>query len=372
MNTAITQPSLIVEAPTVTALPAAASAAKSPADLAATAKSAAIARNTAQAKMAPRNDTQQRSQTNSHPYRGQPRGGQPSSGQRSEQPEFYRHLFSSMGCPAEISLHAGNKAEARQAIAAAEAEVHRLDRKYSHYRNDSYLSRLNRQVSRSDGVPVDSETAGLLDFAACQFRTTEGRFDITAGALTALWENARQLPSQQEINTALAITGWQHARWSDNRLYLPAGFRINLGGVVKEYAADRAAWVLRQHGIRSACVDLGGDLHVLGPHPDGSPWHIGIRHPRQPGAIASLTMTHGGLATSGDYERFTLLEGKRYSHLIDPRTGHPVRGLASVSVVAPNCLLAGGISTLAMLHSVQNGLELLHASGLSWLAHNGE
>jgi thiamine biosynthesis lipoprotein len=147
--------------------------------------------------------------------------------------------------------------------------------------------------------------------------------------------------------------------------------RLDLGGVVKEYAADRAALLLKSAGIQSGYVDLGGDLHVLGPHPNGDPWRVGVRNPRGAGAIAALALMRGGLATSGDYERCLVVDGRRLGHIINPFTGWPVQGLASVSVVAPSCLLAGAISTLAMLQGRDEGLEFLSSCGLQWMAHDG-
>jgi thiamine biosynthesis lipoprotein len=144
---------------------------------------------------------------------------------------------------------------------------------------------------------------------------------------------------------------------------------LDLGGVVKEYAADRAAGILKTLGFESGYADLGGDLHFMGPHPNGRGWQTGIRHPdggKQ--AIASIEVQSGGLASSGDYERYSEIDGKRYGHIINPQTGWPVSGLAAVSVLAPSCLVAGSVSTLAMLAGVNDGLSLLRDSGLPWLA----
>jgi thiamine biosynthesis lipoprotein len=284
---------------------------------------------------------------------------------------LFRHHFGSMGCPAEIVLYASSAECAASAIAAAESEVHRLDQKYSHYRQNSELEHLLRLASRARGVRVDDETAALLNFAATQYQVSEGLFDITAGRLTALWDRAQAVPQARQVCAALALTGWQRVEWDGMRLHLPQGMRLDLGGVVKEYAADRAALQLKSAGIQSGYVDLGGDLHILGPHPDGSAWRVGVRNPRGTGAIASLTLMRGGLATSGDYERCLEADGQRFGHIINPFTGWPVQGLASVTVVAPSCLLAGGISTLAMLQGRGEGLEFLANCGLQWMAHDG-
>ena len=277
-----------------------------------------------------------------------------------------------MGCPGEICLYAATRSDAEVAFTAAEAEVHRLDRKYSHYRADSGLTEYQRRAAEPSGWPADPETAGLLEFARTQFEASSGRFDITAGHLSALWEHRSVVPSDEQVADALALTGWQKLGWDGTTLRMPAGMRFDLGGIVKEYAADRAALAMRSLGIDHGYIDLGGDFHVLGPHPDGCPWRVGIRHPRQEGqALAAIEVTHGGLATSGDYERCSIIDGVRYGHLINPMTGWPVQGLVTVSVTAPNCLLAGAMSTLAMLLDKDAGLALLETSGLSWLAHDG-
>ncbi len=290
----------------------------------------------------------------------------------SQAPQAIRMRFSTMGCPAEVCVYASSVTEAHTALAVAGCESRRLDSKYSHYRDDSYLAILQQSAGKPGGMTVDDETAALLNFAACQYQQSEGRFDITAGHLTRLWEQSPQVPARSEIEDALSMTGWNNAAWDGSKLTLPAGMQLNLGAIVKEYAADRIALLLRRQGFDAGYVDLGGDLHFIGPHPDGRPWQVGIRHPRASGAVAGTPVSRGGLATSGDYERFRLDSGKRYSHILDARSGWPVTGLASVSVLAPSCLLAGAVSTLAMLLEKREGLDFLEESGLCWLAHDGD
>ena len=281
------------------------------------------------------------------------------------------YRFNTMGCPAEALLYAPSKKAAQRAFATAEAECQRLDRKYSHYRPDSYLAKLQLEAVLPQGSSVDEETAALLDLANTQYSESWKRFDITAARLVRLWERCTALPTCAEISEALSTTGWHKVQWDGARLKLQKGMSIDLGGMVKEYAADRVAILLKSLGFDAGYIDLGGDLHVLGPHPDGQPWHIGIRNPRGAGAIASIKVFSGGLATSGDYERCTIINGTRYGHIINPISGWPVAGLASVSVKAASCLIAGAVSTLAMLYEAPDGIEFLDTSGLSWLAHDG-
>jgi thiamine biosynthesis lipoprotein len=144
--------------------------------------------------------------------------------------------------------------------------------------------------------------------------------------------------------------------------------RLDLGGVVKEYAADRAARLCREIGVDHGVVDLGGDLAVVGAHADGSPWLAGIKSPRRPDvAIAQIELPSGGLATSGDYERVMIVDGRRYSHIVDPVSGYPVESFSSISVVADSCLVAGAASTLGMLLGIEGGYAWLQGLGLPFL-----
>jgi len=282
----------------------------------------------------------------------------------------YRYAFSSMGCPCEIQIEADDESVARVAAAKARAEVDRLDEKYSHYRSDNWLAGLCADAADEHGVDVDEEAANLIDFAAALHAQSDGRFDITAGALTKLWDlQSGRVPTQTDIDQALSRVGWQRVIWQRPRLHFPvAGMRIDFGGVVKEYAADRAAQICRQNGIAHGVVDLGGDLAVIGAHADGSAWLAGIKTPRNPQHVyASMELDHGGLATSGDYERVMIVDSKRYSHIVDARSGRPMESFASVSVVADSCLVAGAASTLAMLLGVEEGAAYLCELGLPHL-----
>jgi len=143
---------------------------------------------------------------------------------------------------------------------------------------------------------------------------------------------------------------------------------IDFGGYVKEYAVDAAAQALREHSITAGIVDLGGDIKVLGPHPDNKPWTIGIRHPRDPeNAIASTTLSQGAIASSGDYERFMIVDDKRYAHILNPKTGWPIEGLSAVSVIASECLIAGSCSTVAMLKGEEDGKSWLESLKLPYI-----
>lgn len=282
--------------------------------------------------------------------------------------EVYKFEFSTMGCPSALHVEAATENLAQAAYATTRAECERLDRKYSHYRGDSLVADLTRHAG--EAVEVDEETANLLDFAAALHAQSGGLFDITSGALTRLWDAQRgRLPTAGEIAQAKQVSGWQRMQWQRPLLRLTvAGMRLDLGGLVKEYAADRCAELCRDAGVTSGVVDLGGDLALIGAHRDGAPWIVGIKAPRVPGrASARIELPRGGLATSGDYERVLIVDGRRYSHIVDPRDGTPVRSFASISVVADSCLIAGAAATLAMLQGLDRGGGYLRELGLPHL-----
>ncbi len=265
----------------------------------------------------------------------------------------HRVRFKAMGCPCSLQLYAEGASHARALAASARGEIARLERKYSRYRPDSLLSRINASAGDPTGVRVDRETAALLDYAATCFEHSGGRFDVTSGILRRAWNlRSGRLPERAAIDALLPLVGWSRLRWEAPRLVLPEpGMEIDLGGVVKEYAADRVAALLRAQGCRGGVVDLGGDLAIVGPHPDGRPWRVGVRDASRPGhAALHVPVWAGGVATSGDYERCMVVEGVRYGHVLDPRSGWPVSGLASITVFAPRCLVAGSASTIALLH----------------------
>jgi thiamine biosynthesis lipoprotein len=242
--------------------------------------------------------------------------------------------------------------------------------KYSRYRADSIVSRINAAAGGDEPVEVDAETASLLDFADKLHAFSDGLFDITSGVLRRVWDfRAGRVPDEAALQALLPLIGWSQVSWHRQRIRLPrAGMELDFGGFGKEYAADRAMAILAGAGLRHGFVNLGGDIRVLGPRADGSAWRFGIQHPRQSeGTIASVDMGEGALASSGDYERFFELGGRRYCHILDPRTGWPVSSWASVSVTAPACVAAGALSTIAMLKGPQ-ALEFLATQGATYLA----
>ena len=281
----------------------------------------------------------------------------------------FRIPFAAMASGCEIVLCAPDSAHAHLVAGTAIDEVRRIERKYSRYLDGSIVSRIN-VAAGEDWIECDPETLSLLDFADSLHRSSAGLFDITSGLLRRAWDFKRaRVPDAQTLADLQPLIGWEQVERSGSKLRLARrGMEIDFGGFGKEYAADRAALQLAQSGIQHGYVNLAGDMRILGPKPDGKPWLMGIQDPRRKdGIFATIPVASGGLATSGDYERYFEIDGKRYCHILNPHTGYPVTHWRSISVMAPLAIVAGGCSTIAMLME-QRALEFLEATGYSYLA----
>ena len=288
--------------------------------------------------------------------------------------------FGAMGSDCEVHI-AGHVSEehARNAAEAGIAEVRRIEAKYSRYRPDTVVSQINAGAGLGKAVPVDEETADLLAYADRMHQASDGLFDITSGVLSRAWDfRAGRVPSRESLYSLRQCVGWSLAKLvrtpggstSTSTFELQrTGMEIDFGGFGKEYAADRAAVLLQQRGVHHGFVNLGGDIRIVGPRPDGSAWQMAIRHPREDNKpLATIALLEGALATSGDYERFFIApDGTRYCHVLNPRTGWPVQAWRSISVVAPLCLAAGSMCTIAMLKG-EDALSFLQREATDFLA----
>ncbi|RPH61767.1 MAG: FAD:protein FMN transferase [Acidobacteria bacterium] len=260
--------------------------------------------------------------------------------------------FRAMGGPCEVLVETGDPGEAR-AVAERVADcAWRIEDKYSRYRRGNVVDEINTAGGRP--VTVDEETAKLLDFAATLYDLSDGLFDITSGVLRRAWtfDGGTRVPTQAEIDALLPLVGWDKVQWNRPKLRLPPGMQLDFGGIGKEYAVDQAVQIARNICSRGSLVNFGGDLAVSRPRAEGRPWRVGIANPALRARAASrvLDLRQGALATSGDTHRFVLADGTRYSHILNPRSGWPVRDAPrSVTVAAGTCTQAGMLTTLAVL-----------------------
>ncbi len=275
--------------------------------------------------------------------------------------------FPALGTQCEVQYAApGGDQQAAGFERAARGWVTAFEAKYSRFRPDSLVSRINAAAGR-EAVEVDAEMETMLKLCDTVHFMTQGILDPTALPLMRLWNykaKSPRLPSTAEIAEARTLVGWKKVQRSPGKVFLPVvGMALDFGGFGKEYAVDIVAQLALDHGITSALVDFGHDLRALGTPPGRPAWHIGLEDPRRPGTAAgSVGVTGKGVASSGDYLRSFVIEGRRYGHIVDPRTGAPVaNGCTQATVIAGSCLQAGLLSTTAFVLGVPKGLEFIQS-----------
>jgi thiamine biosynthesis lipoprotein len=257
----------------------------------------------------------------------------------------------------------------RKAFDASVAEIRRLEGLMTTWRPDSELSQVNAAAGKSP-VVVGQETFDVVKEAVHASEISDGTFDITFESLHGLWKFDEDLdphpPTDAQIKAKLPLVGYRHIHLdpASHSVYLDnPGTKISLGGIAKGYAVDRAAKVLRDAGLTSFYVQAGGDLYAAGKKPDGGDWSAGIRDPRGPEGMyfALLPLSDHAFSTAGDYERSYLIAGKRYHHIIDPRTGKPATASRSVTIYAPTALLADEIDDAVFILGPEKGLKLVES-----------
>lgn len=266
-----------------------------------------------------------------------------------------------MGTMLTVTAWARDSAAALEAIHRARLSVMRVDSLMSSYRAGSDISRAARSAPQP--VTVDSATMHVLGKARAYWSLSSGKFDPTIGPLSELWKAARDagtLPDTRAIDSARKLVNFSRIKmnFSANSLAIPVkGMTIDLGGIAKGYALDQAR--LAMSSADAGMIDLGGNVLVFGraPSVDGR-WRIGVVDPSNPGAsMGVVSIDSGAVATSGDYENFMVLDGKRYSHILDPATGWPARGTVSATVVAPRGELTDGMSASFFLLGARRAIH---------------
>ncbi len=278
---------------------------------------------------------------------------------------LFHFSFKALGSHCALQIYTTTRHHAKKVFQLVQSDVLRIEQRYSRYREDSILSRINQVARQAGSLTIDEETQALINYADTCYQQSNGLFDITSGVLREIWDfKSQTIPTEQQIRDILPRIGWDKITLNNNTLgFATSGMQLDFGGIGKEYAVDRVAGICQQQGIQHGLVDLGGDIKIIGPHADGKPWSVGIRHPRKHDQLmASVEVSKGALASSGDYERYIIINGKRYSHILNPKTGWPVQGLSSITVIAEQCVIAGSLSTICMLKEKQ---------GKDWIADLG-
>ena len=272
-----------------------------------------------------------------------------------------------MGTDIRLTASTADEAAAQAAFSQVFADFDRLDRLLSVWKPDSEVVRLNAAAG-DHPVPVSTDTREVLRIAREVSEWTEGAFDVTFGALTGLWKFDAQdqdgtVPDPREVQARLPLVDYRKLTIDETAgtaFLASKGMKVHLGGIGKGYAVDRAAAILRSHGLRDFMIQAGGDLYVGGMK-DGRPWKLGIRDPRGPAdqLFATLDLTDGTFSTSGDYERFFFKDGRRYHHILDLKLGEPARLSRSVTLVTNKAVIADALAKGVFILGPVRGLALV-------------
>jgi thiamine biosynthesis lipoprotein len=241
-----------------------------------------------------------------------------------------------------------------------------LEDQLSIFKKDSEIKKIN-SLKKYKLKRVSKDVYEVIERAVYFSKLTDGAFDITVSPLLKLWKfeggKLKEIPAEEEIKKALESVGWQNIILMPKREvgFKKDGMSINLGGIAKGYIVDKAVAYLKIKGIKSGLINAGGDVYCFGKKDNGEPWSIGIQHPRKKKEIiGTLALTDKAITTSGDYEKFFILQGKRFSHIIDPQTGYPVDNhIAQVTIVAESCVDADALATALMVMGKEKGLEFI-------------
>ncbi|MDP6686252.1 MAG: FAD:protein FMN transferase [Candidatus Omnitrophota bacterium] len=265
----------------------------------------------------------------------------------------------------EVSCYSVEKDTARRAIKEAFDEVKRIEKLLSKYDPESVVSRVNT-LAGTENVKISKEVFALIERAIYYSKISDGAFDITVSPVVDVWRKAREekaIPDDKTLSQALRRVGYEKIAMDRGDLsirFLDKDTKIDLGGIAKGYAVDRAREVLSSQGIENALINIGGNIFALGSPLRKDAWQIGVQHPRDKNDIVlKLGLKDQTISTSGDYERFFVLDDKRYSHIIDPRTGRPSEGIMSVTVMARSGEAADALSTAVFVMGAEKGRALI-------------
>jgi thiamine biosynthesis lipoprotein len=282
-------------------------------------------------------------------------------------PSLHKQVLKLMGNRFEISVVDDDGSWANECIAEAIEEIRRIEKLFTTFNESSQTNLINQNAGIAP-VKVDREVFDLVKRSKRISGITQGAFDITYGSIDKrLWnfdKTMTSLPGPQIAKRLVRLINYRNMLLDENNCTVflkEKGMRIGFGGIGKGYAAEKAKSLLQQKGIKSGIVNAAGDLTAWGYQPNGKPWTIGIADPNtSKHAFSYLDITNTSVATSGNYEKFIMIDGKKYSHTIDPKTGLPVRGIKSVTIICPNAEIADAMATPVMIMGIKTGLNMIN------------
>lgn len=271
-----------------------------------------------------------------------------------------------MGSRFDITVVANDSIQANKYIDTAVAEISRIEKLISSWDANSQTSEINRYAGIKP-VKVDKELFDLIERAIGISKLTDGAFDISYASMDRIWKfdgSMTKMPSKEEITASVEKVGYQNIILDkkNSTVFLKLeGMKIGFGAIGKGYAADKAKTLLISKGVNSGIINASGDMNTWGKQPNGNEWKVAITNPMDKNKVfALLPITNGAVVTSGNYEKYVNFNGKRYTHIIDPRTGYPSTGLISVTVFAPKAELADALATSVFVMRKEAGLDRIN------------
>jgi thiamine biosynthesis lipoprotein len=287
-------------------------------------------------------------------------------------PKEYTYSNFLFGAQCNIKFYYIGEESAKEIIDVIDLELTRLDSLLNYFSEISLVTALNREKR----VQASGDIIYLFNLADSVSRLTDGLFDITVAPLLKTWgfyRREKTLPTQSAVRQAMRLVDYENLHITTDSIIMGSGMKVDLGGIAQGYAADRAAMILRQRHVKSAIIDIGGEVLAIGRSPQGRPWRIGIKNPRGQGIIETIELENAAVSTSGDYEKFFIIEGKRYPHIINPKTGTPAQTFASVTVIADDAAYADAMSTAIAIMGPAglDFLDSLKLQGIIYYEENG-
>jgi thiamine biosynthesis lipoprotein len=280
---------------------------------------------------------------------------------------IHKQVVKLMGNRFEISVVSDDEAWASEKIHEAVDEIKRIEKLLTTFADDSQTNLINRQAGIAP-VKVDREVFELIQRSLKISQITQGAFDLSYGSVDKkLWNFDKQMTALPDAATAkqfVRLINYRNIILDENNCTVflkEPGMRIGFGGIGKGYAAERAKYIMQQQGVTSGIVNASGDLAAWGKQPDGKDWTIGIADPdAAQHSFSYLNISNMAIATSGNYEKFVMIDGKKYSHTIDPKTGLPVTGIKSVTIISPNAEIADAMATPVTIMGIKAGLDMIN------------
>lgn len=279
---------------------------------------------------------------------------------------YQRYL---MGGTCEIQFYTANGAISNQVYEETDKELMRLDSLLNFFNPHSLVSRINT----AHQAALDEDIAYLFALSDSISRLTDGAFDISVAPLLEIWgfySGEKNRPSAEQIRRALSRVDFRRIKLRNDSIFIPADMKIDLGGIAQGFAADRVALIMKKYDVRSAVINIAGEVRTIGRLPQGRPWRIGIRHPRSEGIIETVHLEDSCLSTSGDYEKFFIIDGQRYPHILDPHTGYPARDFVSVTIFGRETAFCDGIATSVCVMGAEKGLKFLDSMGITGIIYH--